>query len=100
MIEGGRGSGRTTQQLREGPEEFYFVVHTQAMLSYVRDLAARHAPSKTIRIVTTTSVYPGLQGTNLPILVDHAALSSLSEKTADFIDAHNARFYPTGADRP
>lgn len=87
-----RGSGRTTRQLLEAPDEFVFVVHTYQMMNHARTLQRRHVPEKTMDIVLCADVADRLSDISIPVVVDHAAWEAVDDRTACVVREHNSRF--------
>lgn len=84
-----RGTGRTTRQLREAPQNSIYIWFN-LNLHYVRKLA-QHLGRNDIKVMTQDDIgYGRLNGLNVPILVDHAVRLTMQESQE--INVRNARF--------
>jgi hypothetical protein len=72
-----RRTGQTTEQLKSISKGSVYIVHTPALISYVRNILAQErgedfAASIKVRSVSNVHQVTTLYGLNVPIEVDHA----------------------------
>jgi hypothetical protein len=83
-----RGTGRTTQQIVEAPPGAIYVV-PEFMRRHVTHIAMTNG-RQDIRFMLASSVWPSLQGTARPVVVDHC-LEFLDPIAHEMIDSANRR---------
>ena len=82
-----RGTGRTTQQMREAPKDAVFVVFVDE-ISYARRLA-RALRRHDLLVIGAYEIERRLLGSRTPVIVDHALQPKLSQRHRDYINYHN-----------
>lgn len=85
-----RGTGRTTQQMKDAAHGAFFIWHT-VDLHYPKEIAKRIDRSD-LRIIAVGHLgrgcYP-LRGVNAPVVIDHWCRQTINAETLAEIEMHN-----------
>lgn len=82
-----RGTGRTTQQMKDAPKDAVFVVSV-GEIDYARRLA-RALHRSDLLVIGAYRIEERLQGGRTPVIVDHALQPNLSVRHDNYIRYHN-----------